>query len=88
MLLEHWGAESQSPPLLTNRRTHSDLRAIVAFTCGGMPTKITPSYREWAMKAAIVAQAGSMPVYGDFKEPAPSSGEISIAVTAAALSPW
>jgi NADPH:quinone reductase-like Zn-dependent oxidoreductase len=39
------------------------------------------------MKAAIVAQAGSTPVYGDFKEPAPSSGENSIAVTAAALSP-
>jgi NADPH:quinone reductase-like Zn-dependent oxidoreductase len=39
------------------------------------------------MKAAIVAQAGSTPVYGDFKEPSPSSGENSIAVTATALSP-
>ena len=39
------------------------------------------------MKAAIVAQAGSTPVYGDFKEPAPSSGESRIAVSAAALSP-
>ena len=39
------------------------------------------------MKAAIVAQAGSTPVYGDFNEPAPSSGENRIAVTAAALSP-
>ena len=39
------------------------------------------------MKAAIVAQAGSLPVYGDFNEPVPSIGESSIAVTAAALSP-
>ena len=39
------------------------------------------------MKAAIVAQAGSLPVYSDFPEPAPSSGECSIAVSAAALSP-
>jgi NADPH:quinone reductase-like Zn-dependent oxidoreductase len=39
------------------------------------------------MKAAIVAQAGSLPVYGDFNEPVPSIGENSIAVTAAALSP-
>lgn len=39
------------------------------------------------MKAAMVLQAGSAPVYGDFKEPAPSSGELRIAVTAAALSP-
>jgi len=39
------------------------------------------------MKAVIVAQAGSTPVYSDFKEPAPSSSESRIAVTAAALSP-
>jgi NADPH:quinone reductase-like Zn-dependent oxidoreductase len=39
------------------------------------------------MKAAIVAQAGSLPVYGDFNEPVPSIGESRIAVTAAALSP-
>jgi NADPH:quinone reductase-like Zn-dependent oxidoreductase len=39
------------------------------------------------MKAAIVTQAGRLPVYGDFKEPAPSEGEIRIAVSAAALSP-
>ena len=39
------------------------------------------------MKAAIVAQAGSLPVYGDFNEPVPSIGENRIAVTAAALSP-
>ena len=39
------------------------------------------------MKAAVVARAGSLPVYGDFNEPNPSIGENSIAVTAAALSP-
>ncbi len=39
------------------------------------------------MKAAIVLQAGKAPVYGDFKEPVPSTGESGIAVTAAALSP-
>jgi NADPH:quinone reductase-like Zn-dependent oxidoreductase len=39
------------------------------------------------MKAAVVAQAGSSPVYGDFPVPSPSSGECSIAVAAAALSP-
>jgi NADPH:quinone reductase-like Zn-dependent oxidoreductase len=39
------------------------------------------------MKAAVVAQAGSSPVYGDFPVPSPSSGECSIAVSAAALSP-
>ena len=39
------------------------------------------------MKAAIVPQAGRVPVYGDLKEPAPSTGESRIAVTAAALSP-
>ena len=30
------------------------------------------------MKAAIVAQAGSSPVYGDFKEPVPSSGKAAL----------
>ena len=39
------------------------------------------------MKAAIVARAGSMPVYGDFREPTASIGENRIAVRAAALSP-
>jgi NADPH:quinone reductase-like Zn-dependent oxidoreductase len=39
------------------------------------------------MKAAMVAQAGSVPVYGDFREPVASSGESRIAVKAAALSP-
>jgi NADPH:quinone reductase-like Zn-dependent oxidoreductase len=39
------------------------------------------------MKAAIVERAGSMPVYGDFREPGASSGESRIAVSAAALSP-
>jgi NADPH:quinone reductase-like Zn-dependent oxidoreductase len=39
------------------------------------------------MKAAVVAQAGSSPVYSDFQEPFPSSSERSIAVSAAALSP-
>ena len=39
------------------------------------------------MKAAIVEQAGRKPVYGDFKEPVPSTGESRIAVAAAALSP-
>lgn len=39
------------------------------------------------MKAAIVSQAERTPVYGDFKEPLPSDGELRIAVTAAALSP-
>jgi NADPH:quinone reductase-like Zn-dependent oxidoreductase len=39
------------------------------------------------MKAAIVERAGSVPVYGDFREPGASSGESRIAVSAAALSP-
>ena len=39
------------------------------------------------MKAAIVEQARRTPVYGDFKEPVPSTEENRIAVTAAALSP-
>ena len=39
------------------------------------------------MKAAVVVQAGKMPVYGDFNEPSPGSGERRITVTAAALSP-
>jgi NADPH:quinone reductase-like Zn-dependent oxidoreductase len=39
------------------------------------------------MKAAIVRGAGETPVYGDFSEPAPSSGENRIQVTASALSP-
>jgi NADPH:quinone reductase-like Zn-dependent oxidoreductase len=39
------------------------------------------------MKAAIVERAGSVPVYGDFREPVASGGESRIAVRAAALSP-
>ncbi len=39
------------------------------------------------MKAAIVPGAGQAPVYGDFSEPRPSSGESRVTVTAAALSP-
>jgi NADPH:quinone reductase-like Zn-dependent oxidoreductase len=39
------------------------------------------------MKAAIVLGAGRTPVYGDFSEPLPSSGESRVTVTAAALSP-
>jgi len=39
------------------------------------------------MKAAIVLQPGSTPVFGDFKEPDQSGGESRIAVSAAALSP-
>jgi NADPH:quinone reductase-like Zn-dependent oxidoreductase len=38
------------------------------------------------MKAAIVVEAGKTPIYGDFKEPAPESGEVQIRVSAAALS--
>ncbi len=38
------------------------------------------------MKAAIVTEAGKTPVYGDFREPIAGTGEIRIAVTAAALS--
>lgn len=39
------------------------------------------------MKAAIVAQAGHAPVYGDFAEPVAGPGESVVNVTAAALSP-
>jgi NADPH:quinone reductase-like Zn-dependent oxidoreductase len=42
--------------------------------------------RETAMKAAIVLGAGQTPVYGDFNEPLPSSGESRVTVTAAAIS--
>lgn len=38
------------------------------------------------MKAAIVAEAGQTPVYGDFKEPVPANGEVQVTVSAAALS--
>jgi NADPH:quinone reductase-like Zn-dependent oxidoreductase len=38
------------------------------------------------MKAAIVQGAGQTPVYGDFDEPLPSSGESRVTVTAAAIS--
>lgn len=38
------------------------------------------------MKAAIVVEAGKTPIYGDFKEPVPVSGEVRVAVCAAALS--
>jgi NADPH:quinone reductase-like Zn-dependent oxidoreductase len=39
------------------------------------------------MKAAIIRGAGQTPVYGDFEEPALSSGEKRVKVTAAAISP-
>src|SRR5580700_7439841 len=38
------------------------------------------------MKAAIVAETGKPPSYGDFKEPVPGNGEVQVTVTAAALS--
>src|SRR5580700_11271181 len=38
------------------------------------------------MKAAIVVQAGQAPIYGDFREPIPVSGEVRVSVRAAALS--
>ncbi|WP_213738824.1 zinc-binding dehydrogenase [Bradyrhizobium sp. dw_411] len=38
------------------------------------------------MKAAIVRQAGQTPVYADFAEPLPSTGENRVNVTAAAIS--
>jgi NADPH:quinone reductase-like Zn-dependent oxidoreductase len=38
------------------------------------------------MKAAVVLEAGKNPVYGDFSEPKPESGETRITVTASALS--
>jgi len=38
------------------------------------------------MKAAIVEVAGKAPVYGDFEDPIPTAGEVSINVIAAALS--
>jgi NADPH:quinone reductase-like Zn-dependent oxidoreductase len=38
------------------------------------------------MKAAIVVEAGKIPVYGDFKEPVPAQGEVEVTVHAAALS--
>jgi NADPH:quinone reductase-like Zn-dependent oxidoreductase len=38
------------------------------------------------MRAAIVAEAGKAPIYGDFKEPVPADGEVQVTVSAAALS--
>lgn len=38
------------------------------------------------MKAAIVVEAGKLPIYGDFREPVPAERDASITVTAAALS--
>jgi NADPH:quinone reductase-like Zn-dependent oxidoreductase len=38
------------------------------------------------MKAAIVAEAGKTPIYGDFKDPDPANGEVRVVVSAAALS--
>jgi NADPH:quinone reductase-like Zn-dependent oxidoreductase len=38
------------------------------------------------MKAAIVVQAGQAPIYGDFSEPIPASGEVRVSLRAAALS--
>jgi NADPH:quinone reductase-like Zn-dependent oxidoreductase len=39
------------------------------------------------MKAAVVRAAGQTPVYDDFADPEPASGEVRVAVAAAALSP-
>ncbi len=38
------------------------------------------------MKAAIVVEAGQSPIYGDFEEPVPATGEVLVTVSAAALS--
>jgi NADPH:quinone reductase-like Zn-dependent oxidoreductase len=38
------------------------------------------------MKAAIVCGTGQTPIYGDFAEPVPSSDEVHVTVTAAAMS--
>jgi NADPH:quinone reductase-like Zn-dependent oxidoreductase len=38
------------------------------------------------MKAAIVVEAGKTPIYGDFKDPVPETGEVQVKVSAAALS--
>jgi NADPH:quinone reductase-like Zn-dependent oxidoreductase len=38
------------------------------------------------VKAAIVREVGATPVYGEFEEPAPMSGEARVAVTASSLS--
>ena len=43
--------------------------------------------RKTIMKAAIVWEAGKLPVYGAFADPVPSPGENRITVAAAALSP-
>jgi NADPH:quinone reductase-like Zn-dependent oxidoreductase len=45
------------------------------------------SERKTIMKAAIIRRAGQTPVYADFEEPVPSSGEKRVKVTAAAISP-
>jgi NADPH:quinone reductase-like Zn-dependent oxidoreductase len=42
--------------------------------------------RKAVMKAAIAKETGQTPIYGDFAEPVPSSGENRITVTAAAIS--
>jgi NADPH:quinone reductase-like Zn-dependent oxidoreductase len=38
------------------------------------------------MKAAIVVESGKAPLYGDFKEPVPQTGEVRVTVSTAALS--
>jgi len=38
------------------------------------------------MKAAVVVAVGKAPIYGDFEEPAPATGEVRVTVSAAALS--
>lgn len=38
------------------------------------------------MKAAIVVEAGKLPIYGDFREPVSTDKEAGITVTAASLS--
>src|SRR5271170_19983 len=42
--------------------------------------------RKTAMKAAVVFGPGQAPVYGDFTEPQPSTGESRVTVTAASIS--
>ena len=36
------------------------------------------------MKAAIVTAMGKTPIYGDFKDPVPESGEVQVTVSAVA----
>jgi hypothetical protein len=58
-------------------------RDIAVITRGVMPIENKAIEKETGNDAAIVLQARRAPVYGDFKEPVPSTGESRIAVTAA-----